>query len=114
MPSSPDRRDAISLSGVLPTAGLATLANLAKGAFAWTFVLLSIPGAIDILRSALLGWSFPSLHENDKLERLRMHALRIANQIKLCSDFSEAWVPCLRHSEPDPMLGQGAVSCFCW
>jgi hypothetical protein len=55
MPSPPDRRDAISLSGVLLTAGLATLVKLRKGTFAWTFVLLSILGAIVILGSALLS-----------------------------------------------------------
>jgi hypothetical protein len=95
MPSPPDRRDAISLSGVLLTAGFATLVKLRKGTFAWTFVLLSILGAIVILGSALLSWHFPSLHENDELERLRMRALRIANRIQLCSNFPDAWVACL-------------------
>ena len=53
MPAFPDRRDAISLAGILLTGGFATLANLAKGAFAWTFIGLSLFGATALLGSAL-------------------------------------------------------------
>lgn len=86
-----------TFGGVVLTGGIATAANLVRGPAGWAFAGVACLVGVSILGSTSLGWPFPSLKE-EPLERLRLKAIRVANQLQRCASDQGPRLPFNRHS----------------